>query len=92
MIFLPDESKRTILPRGIEIIRLENTPSSLYECSLRGLYQDRKYYEAICMNLSIDSLPQRIYRSIQHGPICNCGNNQCNIPIFSDCHFVLMKK
>lgn len=92
MIFLPDESKRTILPRGIEIIRFDNRPSTLYEYSLRGLHQNRQYYDIICANLTIDCLPQRVLRNVQHGPICLCGNDECSIPIFSECHFSLMKK
>lgn len=92
MIFLPDECKRTILPRGIKTIRFENTPSTLYEYSLRGLYRNRQYYNAICGHLTSDCLPLSIFKSVRNGPICMCGNEACNVPLFTECHFSLMKK
>lgn len=92
MIFLPDESKRTIIPRGIRTIRCDNTPSSLYEYSLRGLYHNRQFYDAICSRMTTDCLPLKIFQSVQHGPICNCGNIDCDVPLFTECHFSLMKK
>lgn len=92
MIFLPDESKRTIVPRQIEKIRMDNGPSSLAEYCLRSLYGNRKFYEMICNNLQADELPQKIFQSVQYGPICWCGNNDCDKTIFTECHFTLMKK
>lgn len=92
MIFLPDESKRTIIPRQIDQIRLVNSPSSLTEYCLRGLYANRSYYEIICANLPADGLPKKILQSVQYGPVCRCGNSECDKPIFTECHFSLMKK
>lgn len=92
MIFLPDESKRTIIPRQIERVRLDNSPSSLTEYCLRGLYANLSYYEMICANLPEDQLPRRIFQSVQYGPICRCGNTECDKPLFTECNFSLMKK
>lgn len=92
MIFLPDESKKTIIPSQIEKIRSENGPSSLIEYCLRGLYANRPFYDTICANLAEDALPLKIYQTVQHGPICRCGNSECDKFIFTECHFSLMKK
>lgn len=92
MIFLPDESKRTIVPRQIERIQFNNCPNSLAEYCLRGLYANRAYYEMVCSNLLADELPQRIFQSVQYGPMCRCGNSECDKPLFTECHFSLMKK
>lgn len=92
MIFLPDESKRTILPRQVERIRSENSPNSLSEYCLRGLYANQPYYEMVCANLAESELPRRIFYCVQYGPICRCGNSECDNMLFTECHFSLMKK
>lgn len=92
MIFLPDESKRTIIPRQIEQIRMENSPHRLTEYCLRGLYQNQFYYNMICANLPADVLPQRILRYVLDGPVTTCGLSECDRPLFTECHFSLMKK
>lgn len=92
MIFLPDESKRTIIPRQIEQIRTENSPNSLTEYCLRGLYQNQFYYDAICANLSADGLPKKILQYVLDGPVAMCGLGECDKPLFTECHFSLMKK
>lgn len=92
MIFLPDESKRTIVPRQIDHIRFMNSPSNLSEYCLRGLYAKRAYYDMICEHLTADELPKKILECVQYGPVCRCGNSECDKPIFTECHFSLMKK
>lgn len=92
MIFLPDESKRTIIPRQINHIRFINSPSNLIEYCLRGLYKNRNYYEMQCANLSANELPMKILEWVKSGPVCHCGNSECDKIIFTECHFSLMKK
>lgn len=92
MIFLPDESKRTIIPRQIEQIRLENSPHRLTEYCLRGLYRNQFYYNMICANLPADVLPKRMLQYVLHGPVTLCGLSECDKPLFTECHFSLMKK
>lgn len=92
MIFLPDESKRTIVPRQIERIHTENTPNSLSEYCLRGLYGNRAYYDLVCAKLPEDGLPMSIFKCVQYGPMCKCGISDCDKPLFTECHFSLMKK
>lgn len=92
MIFLPDESKRTIVPRQVEKICSGNSPCSLSEYCLRSLYENRSFYEMICVKLPDDGLPKNIYQNVMYGPICRCGYSECDKPLFTECHFSLMKK
>lgn len=92
MIFLPDESKRTIIPRQIEQIRFENSPNSLTEYCLRSLYENQFYYSMICANLPADGLPKRTLQFVRDGPVTMCGLSECDKPLFTECHFSLMKK
>lgn len=95
MIFLPDESKQTILPRGINTVHLHTqprSPSRLLELGLRSLYGAQNFYEHICSNLPAGVLPNDIYQSLINGPVCRCGHTPCQTPLFTECHFVLLKK
>lgn len=95
MIFLPDESKRTIIPRGIKKLSTSfdsRHPASLYEISLRHLYNDRHIYNTVCRNLREDSLPVNIFNHVQQGPVTICGASSCSTPLFTECHFSLLKK
>lgn len=92
MIFLPDDIKRTVIPNQIERIRMANNPNSLIECCLRGLYHNQLFYNLICANLPADGLPKKILKCVLSGPVTMCGNSECKIPLFTECHFSLMKK
>lgn len=95
MIFLPDESKRTIIPRGIKKLSTPSdprNPSTLYEFCLRNLYNTRHVYNIICRSLSKDSLPVEILNYVQQGPVTVCGSLTCTTPLFTECHFSLFKK
>lgn len=95
MIFLPDESKRTIIPRGIKKLSTPSdprNPSSLYEYSLRSLYNNRHIYNFICRNLNNDLLPAEIFNHVQQGPVAVCGSDTCTTSLFTECHFTLLKK
>ncbi|XP_031636758.1 leucine-rich repeat and death domain-containing protein 1 [Contarinia nasturtii] len=92
MIFLPDESKRTIVPRQVEKICSGNNPNSLSEYCLRSLYESRSLYEIVCVKLPSDGLPKNVFQNVMCGPICRCGYSECNKPLFTECHFSLMKK
>lgn len=90
MIFLPDSSRKAIIPRGIELIQTENNPSSLCEFALRTIYQNEYLNDNVCKNAS--NVPHKLLHRINAGPVCKCGNSECNIPLFTECHFSLMKK
>lgn len=90
MIFLPTECKRTIIPRGIDIIRIENSPMKLFEYALRELYKSKYHYDKI--SLDAFNIPWNVFEKVSAGPVGKCGNEECNVHIFSECHFALMKK
>lgn len=95
MIFLPDESKRTVLPHGIQRVHLNSQPRipcSLIELGLRNLYTAPEYYKQICSILPDGVLPHDIYQSLINGPPSLCGNQMCRAPLFTECHFLLLKK
>lgn len=88
MIFSPDIIKRIILPHDIEIILSDLGPCSLFEYTLRTLYRNR----GLCEDLAIDCLPQKFIKCLQRGPISMCDYDQCGLPIFTECHFSLLRK
>lgn len=95
MIFLPDESKRTILPRGIQIVHVNTQPrcpSRLIELGLRNLYNAPSFYDRVCINLPNGVLPHDIHEALINGPVCQCGLSSCQTPLFTECFFVLLKK
>lgn len=96
MIFLPDEHKRTIVPRSVNHITFINEPRrppSLYELGLRALYADQKYYDTICQQMDDNCfVPKVIQENIINGPICLCGIDSCRSTLFTECHFLLLKK
>lgn len=95
MIFLPDECKRTVLPRGIKIVHLTSkprTPNRLLELGLRRLYDSRSFYDHVCAILPEGILPHEIHQAVINGPPCLCGYSGCETPIFMECNFTLLKK
>lgn len=94
MVFLPDESKHTILPLGMKIIHMQNvrTPMRLLEMGLRNLYQHPAYYKKVCDYLKEDMIPKEIFDRIINGPIAACGNEFCAVPLFTESYFFLLKK
>lgn len=92
MIFLPDDIKRTVIPNQIERIRVVNNPNSLTEYCLRGLYHNQLFYNVICASLPADGLPKKMLKCVLSGPVTMCGNSECAKPLFTECHFSLMKK
>lgn len=94
MVFLPDESKHTILPKGMQTIHLQNkrTPMRLLELGLRNLYQNPVYYKKVCDYIEPDMLPTEIYDRIVNGPTAGCGNEFCALPLFTESYFFLLKK
>lgn len=95
MIFLPDESKKTILPHGISTVHLDaqpREPNRLYEFGLRGLVKNPDYYNLACLVLQEGILPSNIHRLVMNGPVCLCGYTACSKPMFTECHFSLLKK
>lgn len=94
MVFLPDESKKTILPKGMQLIHIESkrTPMRLLELGLRHLYKHSDYYKIVCDSIKEEMLPRKIYLRIVYGPVTVCGNELCSIPLFTECYFLLLKK
>lgn len=94
MIFLPDESKHTILPRGMAIVHFNThrEPLRLGELGLRSMYNNPEYYKMILDNLECGIVPEEIYARIMDGPATFCGNDCCAKPIFTECYFLLLKK
>lgn len=95
MIFLPDECKRTILPYGIKTVHIctqPRSPARLIELGLRSLYKGHDFYEHVCAVLSEGVLPHDIHQAVIRGPPNLCGNEICRMPLFTECHFVLLKK
>lgn len=94
MVFLPDECKHTVLPRGMNRIHFSNlrNPFRLYEIALRNLYKNYKYYKMICNYLQEGMIPKHIFITIRNGPISLCGNDNCSRPLFTESYFFLLKK
>lgn len=90
MIFLPDNNRKAAIPREIELIQTENSPSSLCEFALRTIYQNEYLNDNVCKNES--NVPHNLLHRIKCGPVCRCGNVACDTPLFTECHFSLMKK
>lgn len=94
MIFLPDESKHTILPRGLTKVHLHDmrVPATLIELGLRGLYRSTGFYKTCCDWLEEGILPAEIHERIVEGPNTLCGHPECGKPIFTESFFVLLRK
>lgn len=94
MIFLPDESKHTILPRGMARVHFNTNrePLRLGELGLRSIYMNAEYYKMVCDRLMAGIVPEDIYARIMDGPATFCGNGCCAKPIFTECYFLLLKK
>lgn len=94
MVFLPDESKHTVLPRGMSLVHMNHNrhPAKLSELILRNLYKHTDYYQLVCDHLSEGILPTDIFNRITEGPATQCGNDCCATPLFTECYFLLLKK
>lgn len=94
MIFLPDESKHTNLPKGMTTIHLQcvRTPPSLVELGLKALYAAPLFYKVVCDNLEDGMFPKDIQDMIIDGPATECGNEFCSTPLFTESYFLLLKK
>lgn len=97
MIFLPDEHKRTIIPRVIRKISFLSDPRmpvTLYELCLRTFYDyqlDNNSF-AITNNVMGNHCPREIEQNLENGPISLCGYEKCKKFIFIECYFLLLKK
>lgn len=94
MIFLPDESKHTILPNGMRKVHITNVrkPPSLVEFSLKALYGAQLFYKTVCDNLEDGMFPRDIQEHIKDGPTTKCGSDFCYSPLFTESYFILVKK
>lgn len=94
MVFLPDESKHTMLPRGMAMVHFDThrVPPKLSELGLRGLYSSQDYYKMVNEYLEEGIVPQDIHSRIVDGPAAVCGNDYCSAPLFTECYFLLLKK
>lgn len=90
MIFLPDEHKRTIIPRTIRRISFlthPRIPLSLFELSLRATHGSEPADDAV-----EECFPREVDVYLERGPICLCGYEKCKQIIFTECYFLLLKK
>lgn len=94
MVFLPDVSKHTVLPRGMAVVHTNTSrnPARLSELILRNLYKHTEYYQQVCNSLSEGILPNDIFNRIMEGPATQCGNDCCAAPLFTESYFLLLKK
>lgn len=94
MVFLPDESKHTMLPRGMAMVHFDThrVPPKLSELGLRGLYSNQDYYKMVSEYLEEGIVPKDIHSRIVDGPAAVCGNDYCAAPMFTECYFLLLKK
>lgn len=94
MIFLPDESKHTTLPKGMRKVHLTavRKPPSLVELGLRNLYAAPEFYKTVCDKLEDGMFPRDIQERIMDGPATMCGNDLCSSPLFTESYFLLLKK
>lgn len=95
MVFLPGESKNTILPHGMANVHVpvDRLPASLVEMGLRALCAaGDEFYKSVCDMLSDGCLPVDIAARIANGPTTVCGCDECTVPLFTECYFLLLKK
>lgn len=94
MVFLPDRSPNTIMPHGMCTVHVhcQRHPARLAELTLRGLHADATDCKRVCDALQEGELPGDLGQRVAAGPTTVCGGAGCEVALFTECYFLLLKK